>query len=465
MPSIYKHGVVIPLLKKPSLDVNVLSNFRPVTNLPFISKLIERIVSIRITAHLEKHNLMDIHQSAYRQRHSCETALNSIFNDVFLAMDRGDVTLVLLLDMSTAFDCVDHSILLSKLSKLGIAGGALLWIEGYLSERSQSVKIADSFSPPRLLKYGVPHGSVLGSLLFSLYMIGIDSLFAAHNVRYKLYADDIQVYISTSVTSVSESLATLERCVKELKVWLANIYLHLNEQKTEAIILGTTAAVRRCGSQSIRVGESDICFRSSVRNLGVIIDSGLTMNEQVSKICRSSFAQLRLIGRLNRVLNFKTRLSSVQALVFPHLNYCASLLVGVSKKRLKRLQRIINASARFVLKNRNIDSFIKDRGWLSIDQLVKLRFLCLVHSVMTTGQPSYLRDLLKETVGQRSTRSSSQSLLLIPRCRLKVGGRSFSILAARMWNAVPLNIRNLKSSSSFREKVEYLVKSDSLDDV
>ena len=189
------------------------------------------------------------------------------------------------------------------------------------------------------------------------------------------------------------------------------------------------------------------------------------MNEQVSKICRSSFAQLRLIGRLNRVLNFKTRLSSVQALVFPHLNYCASLLVGVSKKRLKRLQRIINASARFVLKNRNIDSFIKDRGWLSIDQLVKLRFLCLVHSVMTTGQPSYLRDLLKETVGQRSTRSSSQSLLLIPRCRLKVGGRSFSILAARMWNAVPLNIRNLKSSSSFREKVEYLVKSDSLDDV
>jgi hypothetical protein len=425
------------------------------------SKLIERIVSVRIVDHLERHMLHDINQSAYRKHHSCETTLTAIMNDALLGIDRGEVTILILLDMSAAFDCVDHGILLGKISELGITGNALNWIEGYLNDRTQSVKIDDIVSPSLEIQYGVPQGSVLGPLLFTCYMIGLDSVLSHHGVKYKIYADDIQLYITTKVSSLKDAIERMEKCIIDLKTWLNKRFLHLNDSKTEAILLGSPTTVRKCGIQSIRISETVIICKSSVRDLGVIIDNSLTMDDHVSKVCRSAFSQLRLISRQNRVMNFKTRLAAVRALVFPHLNYCSSLLFGISKKRLKRIDRVISSSARLVLRNKQGTSgFMSQYRWLKMDQLVQVRLLSMLHSVLNTSHPIYLRQLLNEPLSQRQTRSSNQNLLDIPRCRTTVGERRFSVAASRLWNNLPQNIRELSAPQPFKQRIEELVLKD-----
>ena len=159
-PDSLKHAIVTPILKKPSADINELANYRPVSNLPFLSKVIEKVIVSRITAHMDDHNLWESHQSAYRSGHSTETALLSIKNDIMLAIGDKKGVFLVLLDLSAAFDTVDHQILLRTISEsIGLTGKALSWFRSYLNNRSCSVCIDGEFSHTQSLEYGVPQGS------------------------------------------------------------------------------------------------------------------------------------------------------------------------------------------------------------------------------------------------------------------------------------------------------------------
>ena len=165
----FNHALVKPLLRKASLDPNCLKHYRPVSNLPFLSKVLERIVLKQFLQHLQSHSLLEPFQSAYQKCHSTETALLHIVNDLLQASDRGCVSVLSLLDLSAAFDTTDHNILITRLrSTFGCSGTALEWFMSYLSCRTQSVFVGHE-STPSVLKCGVPQGSVLGPLLFSLY--------------------------------------------------------------------------------------------------------------------------------------------------------------------------------------------------------------------------------------------------------------------------------------------------------
>ena len=193
-PSSFKQALVQPLLKKPSLSTDDLNNFRPISNLNFISKILEKVVASRIQSHLSSNSLFSSFQSAYRIFHSTETTLLKIHNDLILAMDRGEVTSLILLDLSAAFDTVDHSILLTRLKNwFGLDGLSLNWFTSYLSSRSQAVSINDSISAFSTLSCGVPQGSVLGPLLFTLYTTPLGSVISKNFLKYHLYADDTQL--------------------------------------------------------------------------------------------------------------------------------------------------------------------------------------------------------------------------------------------------------------------------------
>ena len=206
-PDLYKNALVTPLLKKISLDPECLKNFRPVSNLAFVSKLIEKVVANQFISHLKNNNLLETYQSAYKSFHSTETALLRVSNDVLRAIDDRQCVFLTLLDLSAAFDTIDHNVLLDLLhNDLGIHGTAHQWFQSYLSGRTQCVRIGEQKSAPLDLRYGVPQGSVLGPLLFCAYTTKLGQIIQTHDLNYHIYADDTQIYLSFSTDEAQTAI-------------------------------------------------------------------------------------------------------------------------------------------------------------------------------------------------------------------------------------------------------------------
>ena len=217
------------------------ANFRPISNLNNISKILERLFLSRLLPHINSSSNFNSFQSAYRPHHSTETALTLTFDNVFYAADTGSATLLVSLDLSAAFDSINHNILINRLSScFGLTGLALDWISSYLNNRRQSVKIGDACSPLSDITYGVPQGSVLGPTLFALYTSPVSAIADAHDVLQQQYADDTQLYISISVKTITENTCRLESCLSDLHAWFSHNWLALNPSKSEALLLGTS---------------------------------------------------------------------------------------------------------------------------------------------------------------------------------------------------------------------------------
>ena len=191
VPKSLKIATVSPLLKKPDADHNQFANFRPVSNLSLVSKINEKSVAVQLTDYITKHHLGEMFQSAYKVFHSTETALVKVQNDILRAVDTNNSIVLLLLDLSAAFDTVDHSILLSRLEqRFGVKGKVIQWIKSYLMDREQFVQIENCKSTLRKLVHGVPQGSVLRRLLYVLYTSPIADITKSCGLQYHLYADD-----------------------------------------------------------------------------------------------------------------------------------------------------------------------------------------------------------------------------------------------------------------------------------
>ena len=202
-PMELKKALLLPLLKKATLDFLIKINFRPISNLAFSGKCIKHIVADQLISHIDQHNLMEEKQSAYRKFHSTETALLKVRTDIIKAMDHQEITYLILLDLSAVFNTVDHTILLNGLeTNFGIKDTALKWIVSFLNGRTQNVAICDfgtdlgATSDPVTLTFGVPQGSVLGPILFTLYTVSLGKICRKYHIFYHLYADDTQLYLT-----------------------------------------------------------------------------------------------------------------------------------------------------------------------------------------------------------------------------------------------------------------------------
>ena len=241
VPPDFKHAVITPLFKKESLPKDDLASYRPISNLNFISKTLERILYLRLQSYLESLTAVSPFQSTYRKFHSVGTALLRIQNDLLSAVEKKQVSALVLLDLSSAFDTVDHDILLHRLSlNFGITGSALSLLSSYLTHRTQSVKIDSHISPPSSLTCGVPQGSVLGPLLFTLYTTPLSYLLAESKLSFHFCADDTQLYISFSANACQEALLALSKTLDDIHLWLSRNHLHLNPSKTEFLLVGSS---------------------------------------------------------------------------------------------------------------------------------------------------------------------------------------------------------------------------------
>jgi retron-type reverse transcriptase len=228
---------VLPLIKKPSLDPDELRNYRPISNLPALFKIIERAAVSQLQRYLDENHLHAKMQSAYRPCHSTETALLRIHNDLLRAIDQHQEAVLILLDLTAAFDTIDHRILLERLSKrYGISGRAHAWFTSYLQGRTQRVVIKDAISDSTHLDCGVPQGSVAGPIKFVMYNAPLEDIIDAHGINSIMYADDTQLYVLFHPDERDSAISKIEACVKDVKMWAIKNKLALNDSKTEVIL-------------------------------------------------------------------------------------------------------------------------------------------------------------------------------------------------------------------------------------
>ena len=259
------------------------------SNLAFVSKVIEKAVSYQLTEHVDSNDLSEPLQSAYKSLHNTEMALLKVQDDILNAIDQRRTVALLLLDLSAAFDTVDHELLLHKLCvHFGIRGKALAWFTSYLTGHCQYVTIRGADSSSCSVMHGVPQGSVLGLLLYLLYTAPLGGIVRKHGMMFPFYADDSQIYFSfDSNTPELVTASRLEACVKDVSDWMSVNKLKLNSDKTELLSIASQFCPKPQLS-SLSVCGDQISPSVLVRNVGVVFDSHMKFERQVSSICKVS---------------------------------------------------------------------------------------------------------------------------------------------------------------------------------
>ena len=462
-PSHSKHAIIRPLLKKPTLDRNILGNYRPVSNLTFLSKVIEKAILMLLMEHLTRFNLLPDHQSAYRANHSTETTLLSLFDDLLTAADAGDASALLLLDLSAAFDTVDHDILLRRLSNyFGISDSALDWFRSYLSGRTQSIQIENFTSSAVPLPCGVPQGSVLGGPLFIMCVAPLAGVTATHGVIVRQFSDDSQACkrfaLLLDLSAQRECCNALAQWAVKTNVWLTSNRVQLNISKSTLLYASTTRQAALIESTSpLQVGSSPVYPSQEACNLGVVIDSHLSLAVHVQRTCRDVLFQLSRIRKIRRFLDLSSAKCIVNALVLSRIDYCNSLYVGLPDELLKRLQHEQNSAARMIFNLRKHDPVshhLKTLRWLSVPNRAKYRVACLSFRCLNGSAPSYLSSLLIPYSLTRDLRSGGKNLLVTNSYRLaQYGKRAFSRAAPLIWNSLSDTVRQAPTFSTFRSRL------------
>ncbi len=458
-PDTFKNAHVTPLLKKTNLSKENMKNYRPVSNLSFTSKILEKVVANRLNSHICASNTSNPFQSAYKKFHSTETALLKIQNDVLMAMDKGRVTALTLLDLSAAFDTIDHAILLDRLeNSFGISGSALGWLSSYLTDRCQQIKLDDIFSPGVPIPFGVPQGSVLGPLLFTMYTTPLSYVVKGHSVPHHLYADDSQLYLSFSSADSTSALGSLKSCLDSVQEWMPMNKLKLNPGKTEFILIGHERQRQKFVSLfPISLMGVDTSPSKAVRNLGVLFDQNFSFGKHISQVCGSCFYHIRDLRRIRRHLSLDNAKSLACALVTSRLDYCNSLLFGTADKHLTKLQRVQNCLARVVTRSspftRSVP-LLRSLHWLPVRSRINFKISVLTFKSLLSEQPSYLHDMLVRATPSRSLRSNKGLLLSVPKVKSKTGSRAFSSCAPVLWNNLPLSLRSAPSLAIFRKRLK-----------
>jgi len=374
-------------------------------------------------------------------------------------MDNGRITALVLLDLSSAFDTVNHNILLNTLTSLGIKGQAYKWFKSYLSDHHQIVCIDGHKSDSSCVTRGVPQGSVGGPTLFSLYLIGLKHVLENHCVNYRCYADDIQLYISFEPTQIDavNAIQKLEACIMDVQNWMSLHSLKLNNAKSEFIMFGSKAQLYKVNITSMTMGNTEIPLSSSCRNLGVMLDSNMTMSVQISNVCKSVRYQLRNLGFIRKYLTCSSTQKIVHALISSRLDFGNALLYLLPQSQLTKLQKLQNTAARIVTltkKFSHITPVLQTLHWLPIVQRIKFKILLFTFHCIHGSAPSYNTSLIQPYNPTRPLRSSQSGLLSIPSSKKSWGDRAFAHAGPSLWNELPPQIRNITSLESFKTSLK-----------
>ena len=449
-----KESVVTPILKKPGLDPDILSNYRPVCSGLYVDKLIQSNVLLQLNEHMTKNSLHISQQSGYKSNHSCETVLLRILNDVLILLDSKRCAILLLLDLSAAFDTVDHHRLLYILKhEIGLGGTVLKWFASFLSDRIQSTNISGSNSETRGMPYGVPQGSVVGPVLFNIYVRNFISMLEKAGFIVHGYADDHQVLYTFRIEFQYEAIChSLPKGLHLITQWMTSHFLKLNAGKSQLLIFTPKNLRDQLCIDRVYLGSNMfIPVSLDAINLGVKLDSQVTFSPHISMVIAQSYQQISNIGQIRKYLTVENLRTLVQSLIVSKIDNCNSLLYGVAEYEISRLQKLQNSCARLIYskkRNESVSELLFDLHWLPIKQRIYFKILLFVFKFFKHKTPNYINQCLHIS-------DLASYTLQIPRTKTPYGDRAFANCAPKLWNALPPNIKHMATIESFKKHLKH----------
>jgi retron-type reverse transcriptase len=441
-PVAWKRSKVIPVAK--IKDPSCLKDYRPISILPALSKALEKIMKDQIVNFCNERSLLNRFQSGFRPGHSTITALLKITDDISIELNRKFVSILALLDFSKAFDTVNFKLLCQKLKTIFFfSDSAIELIKSYLMDRTQCVYANGTFSGFLPVTQGVPQGSILGPLLFSLFINDISNSILFSN--YHIYADDVQIYLSGSEENIESVVNQINTDLTSIADWSTRNGLCLNSQKTQVM-----AIYRNTPSYlpPVKVGSTIIPYSSKVKNLGVIMNCKLTWEDQISTVVSGVNGALSRLWSTADFIPVETRRKLVVALLLPKFHYCDILYSQSSEGNKNRLKRLYNSCARYVYNMRHTESIsgpAQNITGKTFEQMSRYRICSFFYKIIAQQHPGYLWDKLRFGHSQRTR------IIIPPRHHYTDRGNSFFVGGATMWNSLPLEVRTARSTEAFKK--------------
>ena len=430
LPDQWKAATVTALHKKD--DISDPNNYRPISVIPVVAKLCERVVCSQLMEYLTSHDVLCPQQYGFRPGQSTEAALLDTVSFATDSIDRGMVASLVTADTSKAFDSVEHTRLLDKLEWYGVRRE---WFSAWLRGRTQTVRGGTCALE---VTHGVIQGSILGPVLFLLFTNDLPQ--HIHHGNIVMYADDTQFLDADLPSNLQALKARVESSLQISLRWFAQNRLKVNPTKTEMIILSSRRQ-NYDAALSIDFGNDELTPKQSVKVLGVVIDQHLTWNGHISLVVQRCYCVLVSLARIRHKLPKCVRQMLVESLVFPHIRYCITVWGSCTAAQKQRVQKAINFGVRVVTglsRRDHVTPSLRELGWPSVDEMITERDIATVcHLTTSPDAPEFLRNRLamRSDVSSRRTRASERGQLELPRVRTEFAKRSFMDRAAKAWNS------------------------------
>ena len=455
-PNEWKIAKVVPLHK--GGDLKSTNNYRPISILSCASKIIEKAVHKHVYSFLSEFNLINQHQSGFRPFHSTETSLINMVDRWLSNMNSGKMTGVAFVDLRKAFDTVNHEILLKKLYDIGATDGTVKWFRSYLTQRTQKVLFKGSMSTALPVNTGVPQGSILGPLLFIIFINNMCNVIKYGDIS--MYADDTT--LSVKGDNAVDISRKLKLDLEALVIWLRNNKLFLNTDKTKIMLVGTGAKLNhvQCDSFSVKIDECELENVVKYKCLGVLVDNELNWHKHVNNVIQKVFCKIALLRRLKPYLDVDTLNVLYKALVQPHFDYCSVAWYGRFKEDCVKLDVIQKRCARIILSADYYtpsESMFSELGWERLSDRNQYFKALMMFKSLHSLAPQYLTRKFKYVRDNHNcnTRQAAAGQLALPPLNhgndIECFKSSFSYSGVKLWNGIDSTVRNSQDIGSFKD--------------
>lgn len=438
-PDQMKKANITPLYKKK--DKMNKDNFRSVNILPALSKIMERLMHDQIYEHINAH--FHKYLSGFRRGHSCQDILIRMTEDWRESLDNGLTVGVIAIDLSKAFDCMPHGLLLAKLASYGFDSDSCELMKSYITHRKQRVKIGETYSSWVHNIKGVPQGSILGPLLFNIFIN--DFLYNNFNSKIYNYADD-NTLCCIDIDEIELEIKLKSDCLTAVS-WFKENNMKANASKFQLMFLNRNSKM----NSSIEVGESKIKSTNSINILGVELDDSLRFDKHINDICNKVGKQINALKRIKRHLDRECKRIIYNTYISSNLSYCSVIWAFANATNTNKLENTNKRALRFVTGNSNFsyDDICVQGRELRIKSRCTKAIAVTLYKVKTGMAPEYITDLFKPQASKYGMRDTDKFKLPAYKTVL-YGKNSLRYYGANLWNTIPMEIRASSSLSSFK---------------